>query len=184
MNKVLVSLICLIVLALAGCVPQDHGTPNRPPLAYQENEFPDFLVGVWRADHYDWAFQFDSNGIVSRLVHVIAGPVKAEEGGVYMEGPDEGTFAYFIIGPSQAEYNPANRQLSVKIVLDEFRMRLPQGDLEGKSEDYFDGPVSEDGKTWTVSLRSYNSLKGGSTPDANLIEANPEKLIFTKGEIE
>ncbi len=100
-----------------------------------------------------------------------------------MEGPDPGTFAYFAIGPCEAKYNPTNRQLSVKIFLDEFHMRLPNGDLEGRNEDYFDGPVSDDGRTWTVSWRSYSWLEGASPPDPNIIEANPEKLTFTKLDI-
>lgn len=181
MNRVLVSLICFIVLALAGCGQQNQGTSNLPPSTYRENEFPDFLVGVWKADYrYNWAFKFERDGTILRLEHVVAGPVKTEEGGIYVEGPDEGTFAYFVVRPSRAVYNPANRQLTVKIVLDEFHMRLPLGDLEGRSEDYFEGPVSDDGKTWTAYWRSYGSLKGSDPPDANLIEANPEKLIFTK----
>ncbi len=62
-------------------------------------------------------------------------------------------------------------------------MRLPHGDLEGRMEDYFDGPVSEDGRTWTVSWRNYCWLEGAISPPIDEINANPEKLIFTKIDI-
>ncbi len=183
MKRLLLLAGCAILLpVLVGCGQQNHKTSNLQPSAGQKNEFPDFLVGVWKADSYDWAFKFEYDGTILRLIHVVLPerPIKMEEGGIYMEGPDPGTFAYFAIGPCQAKYNPKNRQLSVKISLDEFHMRLPQGDVEGRSEDYFDGPVSKDGKTWTASWRSYSRLEGADPPDPNLIEQYPEKLIFTR----
>jgi len=185
MKRLLVLAGCAILLVvLASCSRQNLKSSNLPKPTVQENEFPDFLVGVWKADQYEWAFQFERDGTISRLVHTLGGPIKMEEGGDYMEGPDPGTFAYFAIGPCEAKYNPENRQLSLKIFLDAFHMRLPAGDLEGRMEDYFDGPVSEDGKTWTASWRDYCWLEGADPPDPNVVEANPEKLIFTKTKIE
>jgi hypothetical protein len=70
--------------------------------------------------------------------------------------------------------------IKVKIILDYYIMKLPGGELEGRAEDYFDGPVSEDGKTWTVKWREYSWLKGATPPDPNVIEANPTELIFSK----
>jgi hypothetical protein len=187
MKRLLVLSGCVIVLlALAGCGRQNRKTSNPLPSAGQKNIFPEVMVGVWEAEVSEiskWGIKFEPDGSILKIIHSLAGPVKLSEGGVYMEGPDPNTFAYFAIGPCEAKYNPTNRQLSVKIFLDAFHMRLPQGDLEGRNEDYFDGPVSDDGRTWTVSWRSYSWLDGASPPDPNEIEANPDKLTFTKLDI-
>jgi len=187
--KELLSLIsCLFVIFLsAGCDKQNLKSSNPPQPAAQENEFPEVMVGVWQAEVSEiskWGIKFEPDGSILKIIHFLAGPINLSEGGVYEEGPDPNTFAYFAIGPCKAKYNPANRQLSVKIFLDAFHMRLPAGDLEGRSEDYFDGPVSEDGKTWTVSWRNYGWLEGATPPDPNVIEANPEKLVFIKTDAE
>lgn len=175
MKKLLVLFGCLVLMSqFTACVLPGDAASENP-------RFPRFLVGVWKADQYDWAFKFERDGTISRLVHMLAGPVKMEEGIVDMEGPDPNTFAYFIIGDCPVKYDHASRRLSVIVSLDGFHMRLPIGDLEGNAVDYFDGPVSRDGKTWTVSWREYSWLEGAeSTPDPNLIEAQPEKLVFTK----
>jgi hypothetical protein len=183
MKKLLSIVSCLIFLA--GCGQESRKAASIPSqLRWEEktqsDTFPEFLVGVWKADEFSWAFKFEADGTIPRLEHVFAGKMDVEDEGIYMEGPDEGTFAVFVIGPCEAKYDPNSRQLSVKIVLDRFHMRLPGGDLEGWEEDYFEGPVSEDGKTWTVDWRSYSWLEDASPPDPDLIEANPEKLVFTK----
>lgn len=146
----------------------------------RKDAFPEFLAGVWRADKFNWAFRFEKDGSILRLEHNLAGKVRIEEEGVYLEGPDEGTFAVFIMGSCETKYDAKSRRLSVKVILDKFLMRLPVGDLEGRAEDYFDGPVSKDGKTWTVDWREYGWLEGAAPPDPNVIEANPVRLIFSK----
>jgi hypothetical protein len=173
----------VFLLGLAGCGQQSGKISSRPQLESKEakeNVFPKFLVGVWKADKYNWAFKFEKDGSILRLEHMLAGKVKIEEEGVYTEGPDEGTFAVFIMGPCETRYDAKSRRLSVKVTLDKFLMRLPVGDLEGWAEDYFDGPVSKDGKTWTVDWREYGWLEDATPPDPNVIEANPERLIFSK----
>ena len=70
--------------------------------------------------------------------------------------------------------------IKVKIIVDYYIMKLPAGDLEGRIEDYFEGPVCEDGKTWSVNLWDFSWLKDAATPDINLVKANPEPLVFTK----
>jgi hypothetical protein len=147
MKRISAFLSCLIfALALSGCEQQgkeissqtepEGKTPEKSHKVQagesQNKAFPKFLVGVWVADRFEWAFKFEPDGSILKLNHMVAGKVKVEEGGVYMEGPDEGTFAMFSIGPCEARYDPNNRQLSVKIMLDRFFMRLPSGDLEGR----------------------------------------------------
>jgi hypothetical protein len=70
--------------------------------------------------------------------------------------------------------------IKVKIIVDYFIMKLPAGELEGRIEDYFEGPVSVDGKTWKANWWNFGWLKGATPPDINEIMANPETLVFTK----
>jgi predicted small lipoprotein YifL len=151
MKRLLVLAGCAIVLlALAGCGRQNRRTLNLPPSAGQKNEFPEVMVGVWESQttDYKWAFKLERDGSISKMFHVLAKEVDLNEGGVFWEGPDPGTYAVFVMGPCEAEYNKRTRELKVKIILDYFQMVLPQGQVEGTSNEYFQGPVSADGKTW------------------------------------
>ena len=143
--------------------------------------FPEFLAGTWKADKHDWQISFEDDGNISSIVHFVwTLPIDINEGGFFVEGPDEGTHALFVMGPCEAEYDGKTRELSVKIILDHYSIKLPHGTLEGKSHDFFEGPVSEDGKTWKAGWKNYGWLEGAAPPDANVIEANPVPLVFTK----
>jgi len=184
MKQLLALVVCAVLLSgLVSCQDANRGVKAG---VEGDGEFPEFLVGVWfcEGEDYNWGFRFEADGTISKVEHMLAGKMDMEDGINYMEGPDEGTFALFVMGPCEAKYDPTNRRLSVKVVLERFHMRLPQGDLEGYNEDYFDGPVSENGKFWIVDWRDYSWLEGATPPDANLIEAHPERLIFTKLDIE
>lgn len=175
MIKNAVLAICLLLgFTVYGCqegVRIQHGNPDK---------LPPFLVGVWKADQYNWAFRFEPDGSIRRLKHILARYTKVEEGSVYMEGKDPNTYAIFILGPIETQYDPNTRELNVKVVVDYYQMKLPFGELEGRSEDYFSGPVSENGKVWRASWTSYSWLEGAIPPDPNLVESNPVELIFTK----
>ncbi len=171
----------VVLAVLVGC--QDEDKFNNVKID-GGSEFPEFLAGTWKADKNDWQMSFEDDGRISSIVHFIWNlPIDINEGGYFVEGPDEGTFALFVIGPCEAEYDKKTRELSVKIILDHYRIKLPQGTLEGKSHDFFEGPLSEDGKTWNASWKNYGWLEGASPPDANVIEANPVPLVFTKVDI-
>jgi hypothetical protein len=86
----------------------------------------------------------------------------------------------FIMGPCETSFNNKTNEFIVRIVLEEFTMKLPQGEIKGKSDDYFKGPVSKDGRTWNARWFGYSSLEGGSLPDINEINANPVELVFKK----
>ena len=194
MNKILALLICFtFVSALAGCGPQRRLESKTPedvlPEFFGEGRgdvFPEVMVGVWEAEiaNCKWAFKFERDGSILKIIHALAGEVDLRQEGVYLEGPDEGTYAVFMMGPCETEYNASKRELTVKIVLDYYQMVLPQGDLEGKSYDYFKGPVSEDGKIWKAEWLSYSWLEGADPPNADAIEAEPIPLVFMKLKIE
>jgi hypothetical protein len=180
MKQLLVLAGCVVVLAgLVGCQSADRGIEK---VIQGDGQFPELLAGVWEAkiNESEWAFKFENDGSISKITHVLAGEVDLEEGGSYMEGREPGTFAMFVMGPCEAQYDANTRELSVKIILEHYVMKFPQGALEGKSHDYFKGPVSENGKTWNAGWKSYAWLEGATPPDANEIEANPVPLVFTK----
>lgn len=174
----------LVMLVFTGCNEQNSDIPKSDlPNKTAANVLPEYLVGIWHAkinDEQEWGFKLESDGSISKMDHAWAGRINVTEGGVYDEGPGEGTFALFVMGPCEADYGPQTRQLDVKIIIDHYLMKLPNGELEGKQEDYFRGKVSEDGKTWNVEWVSYSWLKGAVDPDIEAIDAAPEKLVFTK----
>jgi hypothetical protein len=184
MKQLVVLTGCVIILsALAGCQNANPGAGNR---AGANEKFPKVMVGVWEVEvtrRSKWGIKFEADGSILKIIHTIVGPVTLAQGQIYEEGPDEGTYAVFVMGPCETEYIAGTRILKVKLVLDHFKMVLPNGELEGRTEDYFQGPVSPDGKTWDVEWRSYGWLEGAQPPDVNLIEANPVPLAFTKLDI-
>ncbi|MHC4193183.1 MAG: hypothetical protein ACYS8I_00730 [Planctomycetota bacterium] len=169
MKQSVVVVACLLVLSfLGGC---------------QSTGFPKVMVGVWEAEASKWGkwgFKFEPDGSILKLEHPLAGPVILSEGYVYKEGPDPNTHAIFVMGPCDANYLSRTKELKVEVVLDYFRMKLPIGVLEGRIESYFSGPISRNGKTWAIELREYAWLEGARPPDPNMIDANPNKLVFNK----
>lgn len=174
---------CVVVLSgLAGCQNPDRSVEV---ITGSDGQFPEFLVGVWEAEvaNSKWGFRFERDGSISKIIHGLAEGVDLKEGGVYLEGPDPGTYAVFTMGPCEAEYDTSRRELKVTIILDYYKMVLPHGELEGRSDDYFRGVVSEDGKSWEADWLSYTWLEGADPPDANAIEAEPVRLEFRKLDI-
>jgi hypothetical protein len=183
MKQLVVLAGCAVVLAgLVGC---QNDNRDVEVIIDGDGQFPESVVGVWEADTAEgkWAFKFERDGSILKIRHAFAGEVNLREGGIYLEGPDPGTYALFVMGPCEAEYDANTRELSVKIILEHYVMKLPQGTLEGKCHDYFQGPVSEDGKVWKADWKNYGWLEGATPPDANIIEANPVPLVFTKLDI-
>jgi hypothetical protein len=179
-----------ITLAFVGCDERDEMAPQpRQNSDIQSNKdaFPDFLVGVWEikeGEYKDkWGFKFEPDGSISKLIHLVAGEVRMEEGGSQLEGREEGSYAVFVMGPYSVDYTASSRELDVRVTLEHFRMEMPIGVLEGSTDDYFRGTVSEDGKTWKVNWISYGYLEGADDPDPNVVEANPVPLVFTKSDI-
>jgi len=176
MKQLLIAMGCaLILFGAAGC-------QNSRKTGGDSVRFPDSVVGVWevRSEDYQWGFKFECDGSISKMVHFLVGQLRLSEGGKYMEGLDPNTYAVFMMGPCEADYDPEMRRLKVKVILDHYEMRLPDGVLSGRSEDYFDGIISETGKAWDAEWRSYGWLEGADPPDADYIETHPEPVQFIK----
>jgi hypothetical protein len=179
MKYVLFYVVCAAVLISA------YGCQQHKPQGYSNkyNDFPSFLVGVWQAKvtkQSEWGFKFESDGSISKMIHSLAGKVRLADGGVYLPGPEENTYATFIPGECTINYDRSTQILKVTIVLDYYEMKLPNGTLKGHCEDVFEGPISPDGNAWQAKWRSYSYLEGASEPDRVLVDANPVSLTFTK----
>jgi hypothetical protein len=181
-NILLFAIFGLCFLFTAGC--QEAARKEKPVKTAigSSGDFPGVMVGVWEAEQDDTklGIKFEPDGSIRKVVHYLAGPVNLAEGGVSMDGPEPNTYAMFIMGPCTAEYDKASGVLKVKMVLDYYEMQLPNGKLWGRTEDYFEGTISEDGTKWYADWRSYGYLEGATPPDVNYINANPEKLVFSK----
>jgi hypothetical protein len=176
MRRLLLLIVCCVCLwGLASCQNGGSGTAG----VSDAGDLPDYMVGIWYEDNYRWAFKVEKDGSISQLSHTIGVMIDVGKGEFVQEAPD-GNIAYYALGPCELEYDPDTRRLDLKIILEYFRMELPDGVLEGTSTDVFNGEVSKDGSTWIVDWRSYSHIEGAARPDPNLIDENPDRLIFVK----
>ncbi len=144
----------------------------------KDRPFPDFLVGTWKAQGNKWGLIFDSDGSISLIRHpFVTVSIVPAEGGAYEQGRD-GAYSIYVMGPCTARYEQSNNELNVEITIDYFEVVLPIGTVEGKMSDYFRGPISRDGTTWTAAWVSYAELVGAEKPDLNSIK--PETVVFTR----
>ena len=181
MRMLLFSVFCVCAVFVFGC--QDSATTKNADAAIDGNrKFPKFLIGRWvsQSEESQWGIQLTSDGTVARIYHHFAGDIDLQEGGDYLEGPDEGTYAFFIAGDCTANFDSETNYLKVEINLDQYNMQLPQGNLQGKSKDIFEGYVSKTSKIWKTKWKSFTWLEGAAPPDVNEINANLDELVFKK----
>jgi len=148
---------CAVVLSgLAGCQKPAQTTPPiapAPPRGGVEviieggGEFPQFLVGRWKADDYRWEFVFEPNGTISSMVLNMGG-VEIIPGQTRTVPTRGGGEAIFEPGLWTVQYSPQNRELTVEIIMDHIHFEMGPQLLEGTRTDMFAGEVSEDGKIW------------------------------------
>jgi hypothetical protein len=154
-------------------MPKEKADSNLSAIALAKAKFPDYLVGVWLGEGVldpevnsvaKWGIKFESDGSISKVDQPITGAVNVPEGYLYLEGPDKDTFAYFIMGKCEANYDKKTRVLKAHIVVDEYMMKFPTGDLKGRLESFLEGPVSK-------------------ALDTNSIWAHPVKMVFKKQDL-
>ncbi|MFH1371993.1 MAG: hypothetical protein ABII09_12010 [Planctomycetota bacterium] len=165
-----------------GTPPSYEAIPDFFADAPEINAFPESVAGLWEAELLapiaKWDIDFEPDGSIKWIYHALAGRINIEEGGT--ESNTEDSYYVFVMGPCEARYIPSTRTLKVKIIVDYFIMNIPAGKIEGRQEDYFEGPISEDGYTWGTQWRSFRWIKGGPPPDINYMRAAPDPLVFIK----
>ena len=185
MKQLLVLFGCCVILSgLAGCQNANRGVEV---IIEGGGEFPEFLVGRWKADKHGWEFVFEPDGAISSAV-ISLGRVRIRPGEITTVPMKMGGKGVFEPGEWMVYYAPAGRELTVKISLKNFYMELGEDVLEGKSTDIFAGPISQDGKVWladwtsfpdyTAHTAKYPNFKMSGDPNQGVTDS----LIFEKVE--
>jgi hypothetical protein len=169
------------LLFLVGCQESAKKDKSNRIVVESGGKFPKFLAGTWKADRFIWQIEFATDGQMLSVVYVTwSEKIDLKQGYIYDEGKEEGDYAYFVLGPCEGTYNPATRELKVKLNMKEYEIRLAGVSLKGRSDDYIEGTISEDGTKWEADWRGYSYLEGAALPDVNYINENPEKIVFSK----
>jgi len=185
MKKLVLALFCcLCVLFVVGC----QGLAKKPPVKVTnegDGSFPDFLVGKWQADKGQWEFVFEPDGTISSAVidngMVRVKPTSDRITTIPMKMGGKGIYK---LGQWAVQYSPETRELVVEVVVDHFHLEMGPSALEGNSEDWFIGRVSEDSQTWVAEWTSFPKYIA-YTPDPNELPVDIEDsprgtLIFRK----
>ncbi len=166
----------VLLSGLAGC--QD---PNKGIEVIIEGggEFPEFLVGKWKADKDGWEFVFQPDGTISSAV-ISLGRVRLKPGQVTTVPMKMGGKGIYEPGEWMVHYAPAGRELMVKISLKNFYVELGKGVVEGKSTDIFAGPISQDGKVWLADWTSFPDYTAHTAEHPNFILSDGTDAAITK----
>ena len=174
----------VILSGLAGCQNANRGVEV---IIEGDGEFPEFLVGRWKADKGDWEFVFEPDGAISSAV-ISLGRIRIKPGELTTVPMKMGGKGIFEPGEWMVHYAPAGRELTVKISLKNFYVELGKGVVEGKSTDIFAGPISQDGKVWLVDWTSFHDYTAHTEKHPNFpMYEDPNQgvtysLIFEKVE--
>lgn len=166
--------IYIVIAAMAGLTgcQKPTGQPGNVSDT-KEQKFPEFLVGTWQTDKSKWRFTFEPDGRISRLTHYGGMEFDVEKG--FLTEKLRGNIeANFFLGPCEAKYDPDSRQLTVKVVIENFVLDDGVNAVEGNFHDQLTGTISEDGKNWQVTWTGKAEIAG------RIDTHKPVELIFTK----
>jgi hypothetical protein len=158
MNHFLYAMILVGLAAISGCQEAEKDKPKsaETPISAVEvtidgnGWFPSELAGRWKVEgKKGWEIVFEKDGSILSVVHAL-GWFKLQPGKETIVPMKEGGQSILEPGPWRVDYNSATRVLEVEIVLDYFYCEIGDAHIEGDRRDIITGPVSDDGKTWTV----------------------------------
>jgi len=188
MRQLVVSAGCVIfLLGLAGCrnaAVLDSSESAVEVVIKGGGEFPEFLVGSWKADKGGWEFVFEPDGTISSAL-IDSGMVRVTPAEriakIELKNEGEGTYK---LGQWTVQYSPDERELAVKVVVDYFHLDMRTFGLKGHSTDWFVGPVSDDLRTWQAEWFTFPKyLVLGPEPGELPMDPNDnpmDTLIFRK----
>ena len=186
MKQIVPLLLCsLSVFSHSGCHSPAESPPAVEVIIDGDGQFPDFLVGTWKADSGGWEIVFEPNGTISSAV-VSLGRVRMKPGQVTtvpMKLEGKGVFE---AGPWAVQYSPEQRELVVEIAIASFRVELGDSVVKGRTLNIFAGSISADGRSWWANRFSFPEYVADTKKyrDHKLtVEANdnpPEGLLFQK----
>ncbi len=186
MKQVTLLLLCgLSLSAWSGCRGPVESQPAVEVTIDGGGQFPDSLVGTWKADSGGWEIVFKPNGTISSAV-VSLGRVRMKPGQVTTVPMKLGGKGVFEAGPWAVQYSPERRELLVEIAIASFRVELGINVLKGRTLDIFTGSVSADGRSWWANRYNFPEYVADTkkyrdhklTVDPN--DHPPEELLFRK----
>jgi len=185
MKQIVPLLLCgLSVFSHGGCQGSAESPPAVEVVVDGDGQFPDFLVGTWKADSGGWEIVFEPNGTISSA-RVSLG-VRMKPGQVTMVPMKMGGKGVFEAGPWAVQYSPERRELVVEIAIASFRVELGGSVVKGRTLDIFTGSISADGRSWWANRFSFPEYVADTkkyrdhklTVDPN--DNPPEGLLFQK----
>jgi hypothetical protein len=148
MKKLFLLLTCVFFFyLLGGCQNLPFRQSDVQVFIDGDGEFPEFLVGTWRADEKGLEIVFEPDGKISSAV-VSLGRVRMKPGRATTTQMVLGGKGIFTPGQWTVQYSKDKRELGVDIIIESFRVELGDSIVQGKTRDFFIGPVSSDGQSW------------------------------------
>jgi hypothetical protein len=148
----------LLCLMLAGCQAPKTDRDNTQVVVEGGGAFPTSLAGRWQADRHGWEMVIEPDGRIASVV-LSLGKVEVTGGAkttVPTMGGGQGTFEP---GKWTVYYEPAMKQLTVKITMNHVRVEMAGNVLEGKSTDTFSGPISGPDGIWQAHWSAFTQYK-------------------------
>ena len=128
----------LILTGCQGASDSDVGVSIE-----KKSDFPQFLVGTWKANKDNWEFVFEPDGTISSAV-IDLGATRIKPGQITTIPLKAGGKGVFEAGECIVDYDSAERVLTVRLSLENFRMEMGPSALEGSSMNIFVGRIDDD----------------------------------------
>ena len=145
---------CFLIAVLAGCQSSNVGKDGVDVIVDGDGQFPDFLVGTWKAQEGGWEFVFEPDGKISSAI-VSIGRAKLQPGRTTTVQMQMGGKGFYKPGIWSVQYSHKQRELIVEIAIEHFRVKLGDDVIQGRTRDFFVGSVSTDGKSWWANRLSF-----------------------------
>jgi hypothetical protein len=170
---VLLAGCAVFLMGIAGCQNAHTGVNV---VIEGGGEFPQSLVGWWKADKNQWEFVFEPDGTISYAV-IDSGFIKVKPSKrVHTVPTKKGGKAVYKLGTWTVQYSPDTRELAVEVVVDHLHIDMGPNWLEGTTRDWFVGTVSEDWQEWWAQWISFPKYIA-YTPEPGELPVDPNDTI-------
>jgi hypothetical protein len=179
----------VFLLALAGCRNADRG---GRVIVEGDGEFPQFLVGTWKANGSSWELVFDADGRLASVV-IPLGTVRLQPSQKVEVRGRKGEPGLYQAGDFEAYYDPQTRAISAVIEVKRIYAEIGGGVLDGSCEYFIAGNVAKDNNTWDAYIHTAldlptllpdpNSKDHATLKHAGVLRTDPndaEYFLFTK----
>ena len=178
------SLLLVCVFLLNGCL-NTAVNKNVEVIVDGNGQFPAFLAGKWKTDNGGWEIVLEPDGKISSAT-VSLGRVTLVPGKVTTVPMELDGKGIFKPGIWTVQYFQDQRELTIEIAIESFRIELGENIIKGNTRDFFIGNVSKDGTLWWAQRFSYPEYTVDTEKFRNYLlpvdpNENPkENLLFQK----